>query len=248
MSNKKIIEIKNLRKKYGEREVLKGIDLDIFEGEIITFIGESGGGKSTLLRCINLLENYDEGYILYLGKDIKDGNFNINEYRKDVGMIFQRFNLFSNLSVIENLNLGQIKVLGRKKVEAMEVSLNMLKKVGLSDFKDANVKTLSGGQSQRVAIARSLCMNPKVILLDEPTSALDPKMVNEVLSVIKEIASLGITMVIVTHEMNFAKEISDRIIFLDKGRISDIGSPAEIFNSPKSEVLKLYLGVEKNNI
>lgn len=248
MSNKKIIEIKNLIKKYGEREVLKGIDLDIFEGEIITFIGESGGGKSTLLRCINLLENYDEGYILYLGKDIKDGNFNINEYRKDVGMIFQRFNLFSNLSVIENLNLGQIKVLGRKKVEAMEVSLNMLKKVGLSDFKDANVKTLSGGQSQRVAIARSLCMNPKVILLDEPTSALDPKMVNEVLSVIKEIASLGITMVIVTHEMNFAKEISDRIIFLDKGRISDIGSPAEIFNSPKSEVLKLYLGVEKNNI
>ena len=181
----KQIVVKDIHKYFDGLEILKGIDLEIAKGEILTFIGPSGGGKSTLLRCINLLEDYEEGQILYNGKDIKENSFNLEQYRREVGMIFQRFNLFNNLNVLENLNIGQIKVLKRTKEEATVKSEQMLKKVGLEQFANQKVQRLSGGQMQRVAIARSLCMDPEVILLDEPTSALDPQMVDEVLEVIK---------------------------------------------------------------
>lgn len=236
-----IIKIEGLKKGYDNLEVLKGIDLSINKGETISFIGASGGGKSTLLRCINLLEEYHSGRISYKGQDIRAKDFSLSAYRQKVGMIFQRFNLFNNMSVLANVNLGQIKVLKRSKEEATRKSLEMLEKVGMADFAGKDVKLLSGGQMQRVAIARSLAMDPEVLLLDEPTSALDPQMVNEVLEVIKTIAKEGLTLVIVTHEMSFAKDISDRVIFLKEGRIHEEGSSYEIFNNPKTEALKKFL-------
>lgn len=237
----KQIVVKDIHKYFDGLEILKGIDLEIAKGEILTFIGPSGGGKSTLLRCINLLEDYEEGQILYNGKDIKENSFNLEQYRREVGMIFQRFNLFNNLNVLENLNIGQIKVLKRTKEEATVKSEQMLKKVGLEQFANQKVQRLSGGQMQRVAIARSLCMDPEVILLDEPTSALDPQMVDEVLEVIKDLSQTGLTLVIVTHEMRFARDISDRIAFLKDGRLLEEGPPDKIFSNPETEDMKQFL-------
>ncbi len=235
------IELKNIHKYFDGKEIIKGVDLSVQKGEIVTFIGPSGGGKSTLLRCINLLENYEEGEIYFNGQNIKDRSFSLESYRQKVGMIFQRFNLFGNMSVLENLNIGQIKVLGRSREEATEKSREMLKKVGMAEFEHQSVKRLSGGQMQRVAIARALSMDPEVILLDEPTSALDPQMVDEVLNVIRDLAQTGITLVIVTHEMRFAKDISDRIIFLKDGMLREEGTPEKIFTSPDSEEMQLFL-------
>ncbi|MFZ2257030.1 MAG: amino acid ABC transporter ATP-binding protein [Clostridiaceae bacterium] len=235
------IELKNIHKYFDGKEIIKGVDLTVQKGEILTFIGPSGGGKSTLLRCINLLENYEEGEIFFNGQNIKDRNFSLEKYRQKVGMIFQRFNLFGNLNVLDNLNVGQIKVLGRSKDEATIKSKEVLAKVGMADFEKASVKRLSGGQMQRVAIARALSMDPEVILLDEPTSALDPQMVDEVLAVIRSLADTGITLIIVTHEMRFAKEISHRIIFLKDGMLREEGTPDKIFTSPDSEEMQLFL-------
>jgi len=235
------IELKNIHKYFDGREIIKGVDLTVQKGEILTFIGPSGGGKSTLLRCINLLEDYEEGEILFNGTNIKDRSFSLEHYRQKVGMIFQRFNLFGNLNVLENLNIGQIKVLGRTREEATAKSREMLKKVGMAEFEHQSVKRLSGGQIQRVAIARALAMDPEVILLDEPTSALDPQMVDEVLAVIRDLAQTGITLIIVTHEMRFAKDISDRIIFLKDGMLREEGPPEKIFTSPDSEEMQLFL-------
>ena len=235
------IELKNIHKYFDGKEIIKGVDLTVQKGEILTFIGPSGGGKSTLLRCINLLENYEEGEIFLNGQNIKDRNFSLEKYRQKVGMIFQRFNLFGNLNVLDNLNVGQIKVLGRSKDEATIKSKEVLAKVGMADFEKASVKRLSGGQMQRVAIARALSMDPEVILLDEPTSALDPQMVDEVLAVIRSLADTGITLIIVTHEMRFAKEISHRIIFLKDGMLREEGTPDKIFTSPDSEEMQLFL-------
>lgn len=235
------IELKNIHKYFDGTEIIKGVDLSVQKGEILTFIGPSGGGKSTLLRCINLLETYEEGDIFFNGQNIKDRNFSLEKYRQKVGMIFQRFNLFGNLNVLENLNIGQIKVLGRTKEEATAKSKEVLAQVGMADFEKASVKRLSGGQMQRVAIARALAMDPEVILLDEPTSALDPQMVDEVLAVIRSLADTGITLIIVTHEMRFAKEISDRIIFLKDGMLREEGPPEKIFSAPDSEEMQLFL-------
>lgn len=235
------IELKNIHKYFDGREIIKGIDLTVQKGEIVTFIGPSGGGKSTLLRCINLLENYEEGEVLFNGVNIKDREFCLEHYRQKVGMIFQRFNLFGNFNVLDNLNIGQIKVLGRSKAEAAAKSREMLRKVGMAEFESQSVKRLSGGQMQRVAIARALAMDPDVILLDEPTSALDPQMVDEVLNVIRDLAQTGITLLIVTHEMRFAKDISDRIIFLKDGMLREEGSPDKIFTSPDSEEMQQFL-------
>lgn len=236
-----IISIRGLLKEFQGQKVLKGIDLDVRKGEIISFIGASGGGKSTLLRCINLLETYDGGTIEYHGRNIKDRAFSVPSYRQKVGMIFQRFNLFNNMTVLDNVNIGQIKVLGRSREEATKKSLNMLKKVGMDSFAHKDVRKLSGGQMQRVAIARALSMDPEVLLLDEPTSALDPQMVDEVLAVIREIADEGLTLLIVTHEMRFAEQVSDRTAFLKDGLIKEIGDSEKIFRNPESDDLRRFL-------
>lgn len=236
-----IIEIKNLKKQFGNNIVLRDINFSVNKGEIISIIGSSGSGKSTLLRCINLLEKPEGGEILYKGNNILLNTTNINKVRTEVSMVFQNFNLFNNLSVIENMVLSPTKVLKMDRDEAVNRALENLSKVGMLDFKDQDVKTLSGGQKQRVAIARALTMNPNVLLFDEPTSALDPEMVGEVLNVIKDLTKLGITMIIVTHEMAFAKEISDRIVFMDEGVIVEDGSPDEVFNNPKNNRTKEFL-------
>ena len=207
--SKKIIQIKNLHKYYGKLVVLKGVDLVIYEGEVISIIGSSGSGKSTLLRCLNLLEYPTSGNIYFNDLDIIDRKTNIDDVRKEIGMVFQSFNLFENMNVLDNCTIAQIKVLKRTKDEATSIAKNYLQQVGLENFIHSDTRSLSGGQKQRVAIARALCMNPKVILFDEPTSALDPEMVGEVLDIIKSLKSLGITLIIVTHEMALAKEISE---------------------------------------
>lgn len=235
------IEIKNLHKSFDDQQVLKGIDLKIEKGEIVSIIGSSGSGKSTLLRCINHLENYHDGEILYDEENTKSDSFNLNKYRSEVTMIFQNFNLFNHLSVLQNCIIGQVEVLKRPQKEAISVAIENLKKVGLDDFIQSNVNQLSGGQQQRVAIARALSMNPKVLLLDEPTSALDPQMVDEVLDVIQKLAHTGITMIIVTHEMRFAKNISDRIIYMKDGIIVEDSSPDVIFSNPKHPSTKEFL-------
>lgn len=235
-----ILSILHLEKKFGENSVLKDISFDVRRGEVVCIIGSSGSGKSTLLRCINLFETPSSGQILYMGKDIvlsKD----INKYRQKVGMVFQSFNLFNNLNVLNNCTIGQIKVLKRTKQEAKEIALKNLALVGMDKFIDARPSQLSGGQKQRVAIARSLCMNPNVLLFDEPTSALDPEMVGEVLEVIKKVASVGITMLVVTHEMGFAKDVASRVIFMDGGVIVEDDSPKIIFTNPKQERTKKFL-------
>lgn len=236
-----IFKIENLTKNFKSLEVLKGIDLSIYKNEVLTIIGSSGCGKSTLLRCLNLLEYPDSGKIYYHGLDIMDPNMNVNKYRSKVGMVFQNFNLFNNMSILDNCVIGQINVLKRNKEEATKIAIERLKDVGMLDFKDARSTTLSGGQKQRAAIARTLCMDPEVILLDEPTSALDPEMVGEVLDVILKLVKKGIPMVIVTHEMLFAKEVSNRIIFMDEGRIVEQGSPLDVLENPKQERTKQFL-------
>lgn len=235
------LKIEHLSKSFDDLEVLKDINLNIEEGEVVSCIGSSGSGKSTLLRCINLLEEFDEGKIFFEGKDISDINMDINEYRSQVGIIFQSFNLFNNLTVLENCTLAPIKVLKMNPEDVKKDAMANLERVGMADFANANVKKLSGGQKQRVAIARALTMKPKFLLLDEPTSALDPEMVGDVLDVIESLAKEGYTMFVVTHEMLFAKQISTRILFMDKGVILEEGTPDEIFNHPKEERTKQFL-------
>lgn len=238
---KSILEIRDIKKHFGEQIVLNGISLDIFDGEVVTIIGSSGSGKTTLLRCLNLLSEPDEGHIYYLGSDLMDPKTDLEHLRMHMGMVFQSFNLFNNKTVLDNCMLAPIKLLKMDKHEAKEQAINYLTKVGMQDFINQNVNKLSGGQKQRVAIARALCMNPTIMLFDEPTSALDPEMVGEVLSVIKQLASEGMTMVIVTHEMAFAEEVSDRIVFMDQGVIVEMGKPHELMNQPKEERTKAFL-------
>ena len=237
----KIIEIKNLYKNFDSLEVLKGINLDIKSGSVVAIIGSSGSGKSTLLRCINLLEQPTKGEILFNGVNINDPKVSIDKVRQEIGMVFQSFNLFENMNVIQNCMIAQTKVLKRDKAEARRIATEYLNQVGMSDFIEADPRQLSGGQKQRVAIARALTMNPKVILFDEPTSALDPEMVGEVLEVMKKLAKSGITMIVVTHEMGFAKEVADEIIFMDQGVILEQGAPEQIFDNPQFERTKEFL-------
>ena len=243
--SEKILEIKNLFKSFGNLEVLKGVNLDINKGEVVCIIGSSGSGKSTLLRCLNLLETPDSGSVIFNGSDLTLNSTNINKLREKIGMVFQGFNLFDNMNVLENCTIAPRKVLKISKEEAKSRALEHLHNVGLDAFVNADSRSLSGGQKQRVAIARSLCMNPEIMLFDEPTSALDPEIVGEVLDVMKNLASSGMTMVVVTYEMGFAREVSDRVIFMDGGVILESGSPEEIFSNPKEprtrEFLKRYL-------
>ena len=243
-----IISLSNLKKSFSKLEVLKGISLDIHQNEVISIIGASGSGKSTFIRCLNLLETPTSGIIKYNDKVIfssddkkKMKETDLNNYRQKIGMVFQHFNVFPNMTVLENITIAPIKTKKLSKEEAYEKALYLLNKIGLEDKKDEFPKKLSGGQKQRLAIARALAMEPEVILFDEPTSALDPEMVKEVLDLIKKVASLGMTIVIVTHEMGFAKEVSDRVIFIDDGIIEEEGNPNDIFNNPKSERLKEFL-------
>lgn len=238
----RVIDIKHLSKSFGNNEVLKDIDFHVNKGEVISVIGSSGSGKSTLLRCVNLLEQPDGGEIIYNGKNVLEGGHDKNLYRTKLGMVFQQFNLFNNLNAIDNCTVAQIKVLGRTKDEAKEIAMKYLKVVGMEQFINAKPKQLSGGQKQRVAIARALSMEPDVMLFDEPTSALDPEMVGEVLKVMKDLAETGLTMLVVTHEMEFASQVSDRVVFMDKGVIAEEGAPEEIFNNPKEERTKEFLG------
>lgn len=235
-----IIEIKHLTKKFGDHEVLKDINFSVKKGDITSIIGASGSGKSTLLRCINLLENPSGGEILYDGNNILDTK-DIPNYRTKVGMVFQNFNLFENMNVLQNCMIGLQKVLKIDKNEAKEKALFFLEKVGMTPFINAKPKQLSGGQKQRVAIARALAMQPEILLFDEPTSALDPQMVGEVLSVIKTLAEEGFTMIIVTHEMAFAKEISNHVVFMHKGIILEEGTSDDIFVNPKNDETKEFL-------
>ena len=229
-----MIHVKNLKKNFGEIEVLKGIDEHITKGEVVVIIGPSGSGKSTFLRCLNLLEEPTSGEIIFEGNNITDKKANINELREKMGMVFQQFNLFPHKSVLENINIAPIKVKGEKSQLANEKALSLLKMVGLTDKANTYPNSLSGGQKQRIAIARALAMNPDVMLFDEPTSALDPEMVGEVLNVMKDLAKEGMTMVVVTHEMGFAKEVGDRILFMDEGKILEQGTPDELFGNPKN--------------
>ncbi len=237
-----MIEIKNLHKKFGELEVLKGIDLRINAGEVVCIIGPSGSGKSTVLRCINRLETPTSGTVIVDGHDIMDPKTDINAVRTEAGMVFQQFNLFPHMSVLENVTLGPIKVRGMQSEDARHLGYDLLAKVGLAAKAENYPDQLSGGQKQRVAIARALALQPKVILFDEPTSALDPELVGEVLEVMKKLAAEGMTMVVVTHEMGFAREVADRVIFIDQGVIQEEGAPAEFFANPKNPRLRDFLG------
>ena len=240
-----IINIKDLRKSFGENEILKGINLEVKEGEVICIIGPSGSGKSTLLRCLNLLEYPNAGEILFKDQNILDRKVNLNKVRSKIGMVFQNFNLFNNKDVIDNCTLGPTKILKEDRHEVTKRALEILDSVGMKSFAYKNVNTLSGGQKQRVAIARALCMNPSVILFDEPTSALDPEMVGEVLEVMKKLASSGITMIVVTHEMNFARQVADRVIFMEGGVIVEEGTPSESFDNSQNERTKAFVNITK---
>jgi len=236
-----IIEINRLKKSFGDNEVLKDISLSVNKGEVVTIIGSSGSGKSTLLRCINLLEKSTSGEIVYLGENVLEKGYDLPKYRTHLGMVFQSFNLFNNMNVLENCVTGQITVLKRDRKEAEAIAKENLEKVGMAQYSNAKPSQLSGGQKQRVAIARALSMNPDVMLFDEPTSALDPEMVGEVLKTMNTLAHTGLTMVIVTHEMGFAKEVSDRVIFMDKGVIAEQGTPEDIFVHPQEQRTKEFL-------
>ena len=238
--SKEMIKITDLKKSFGDLHVLNGVNLSIAEKEVVVIIGPSGSGKSTLLRCINYLEEPTGGSIVIDGIPL-NGEANINEVRKEVGMVFQRFNLFPHMDVMQNLMLAPMKVRGIKKEEAEATATKYLQKVGLLDKAHSYPDQLSGGQQQRVAIARALCMKPKALLFDEPTSALDPAMVNEVLDVMKELANEGMTMAVVTHEMGFAREVGDRVVFVDGGIIQEEGTPEELFKNPKTERCKSFL-------
>ena len=236
-----MIKIRNLHKSFGDLEVLKGIDLEIKKGEIVTIVGPSGSGKSTVLRCMNLLEVPTTGQIIFEGTDITDKKVNIDEVRQRIGMVFQNFNLFPNMTVLDNITLAPMRLKKLSKEEANKKAEGLLDRVGLLDKKDSYPSQLSGGQKQRIAIARALAMEPDMMLFDEPTSALDPEMVGEVLKVMKELADTGLTMLVVTHEMGFAKEVSDRVVFMDKGVIAEEGSPDQIFNNPVQERTREFL-------
>ena len=227
------VSVKNLQKHFKDLEVLKDITTDIYKGEVVCVIGPSGSGKSTFLRCLNRLEEVTSGTVVVDGNDITSRQININKVRENIGMVFQHFNLFNNLNVIDNLTLAPVQLKKCSKEEAAQKAMKMLKKVGLEDRGDSYPSQLSGGQKQRVAIARALCMEPDVMLFDEPTSALDPEMVGEVLQVMKDLAADGMTMVIVTHEMGFAREVADRVIFMDGGYIVEEGSPSEVLLNPR---------------
>lgn len=236
-----IITVKDLSKSFGDHEVLRKIDFDVKKGEVICILGSSGSGKSTLLRCVNKLETQTAGQILYHGKEIRNVQKDINKYRSKVGMVFQSFNLFNNMTVLKNCMEGTRKVLHLSKEEAFDRAITHLKEVGMAPYINARPEQLSGGQKQRVAIARGLCMNPEVLLFDEPTSALDPEMVGEVLTVMKELAKSGLTMLIVTHEMDFAKNVSSRVLFMDKGYVVEDAPPEEFFTNPKNERSRAFL-------
>lgn len=236
-----LIEVKNLYKSFGKIEVLKGINAEIHKGEVVVIIGPSGSGKSTFLRTLNLLEEPTKGEIFFEGVNITDPKININKHRQKMGMVFQQFNLFPNMTVLKNMTLAPIKLKKATKAEAEERATKLLERIGLADRANAYPSQLSGGQKQRVAIVRALCMQPDVMLFDEPTSALDPEMVGEVLDVMKNLANDGMTMAVVTHEMGFAREVADRVLFIDEGIIMEEGTPEEVFGNPKSPRLKDFL-------
>lgn len=236
-----LVSVRDLKKSFGEREILKGISFDVYRGDVVCIIGPSGSGKSTLIRCVNYLEQPTGGEVEYRGQSIKDAFKKLTLYRTKVGMVFQSFNLFNNMTVLENCMVGQVKVLGKHKDEAKATALKYLKYVGMDSYVNAKPHQLSGGQKQRVAIARALALEPEVLLMDEPTSALDPEMVGEVLQVMRELADGGLTMVIVTHEMAFARDVSNRVIFIDQGVIAEDAPPAELFGNPKNKRTKDFL-------
>ncbi|CAG7594851.1 Glutamine transport ATP-binding protein GlnQ [Peptoniphilus tyrrelliae] len=236
-----MIKVENLTKSFGELEVLKGINQEIKDGEVVVVIGPSGSGKSTFLRCLNLLEEPTSGKIFVDNEEITSRDIDINKVREEMGMVFQSFNLFNNLNIIDNITLAPTLVKKMEKEEAEKKAMGLLERVGLPDKRDSFPKSLSGGQKQRIAIARALAMNPKVMLFDEPTSALDPEMVGEVLDIMKDLAKEGMTMVVVTHEMGFAREVGDRILFMDGGYIVEEGSPEEVFGNPKNERTQNFL-------
>ncbi|MBF7056500.1 amino acid ABC transporter ATP-binding protein [Weissella confusa] len=236
-----IVEVKDVHKSYGKNEVLKGISLDVEEGEVVVMIGPSGSGKSTFLRSLNKLEEINSGQININGWDLVDPKNNIDKTRETIGMVFQHFNLFPHLTVLQNMMLAPVEVAGQTKAEAEETARALLARVGLADKADVKPNTLSGGQKQRVAIARALAMNPKIMLFDEPTSALDPEMVGDVLGVMKELAEEGMTMIVVTHEMGFAKQVADRVVFFADGYIREEGTPEEVFNNPQDDRTKEFL-------
>ena len=244
MNEKPIISIIHLAKSFGDKEVLKDINLDIYPGEVVSIIGSSGSGKSTLLRCINKLEDANSGQIIFEDIDILDKKTDINKLRENIGMVFQSFNLFNNKNVLDNCTLALRKIKKMSRAEAEEIAITELNKVGItSEYYGKKVTTLSGGQKQRVAIARALCMKPDIMLFDEPTSALDPEMVGEVLQVMKNLASEGMTMVVVTHEMKFARDVSNKIVFMDEGVLAECGTPKEIFDNPQNEHLKRFINM-----
>ena len=236
-----ILEIRHLGKSFGTHEVLRDIDFTVKKGDVISIIGASGSGKSTLLRCVNLLETPSSGQILYHGTDVAGRGVNAPEYRSHVGMVFQSFNLFNNMSVLKNCMVGQMKVLKRSKEEARQQALKYLEKVGMAPYINAKPRQISGGQKQRVAIARTLAMDPEVLLFDEPTSALDPEMVGEVLNVMQALAQEGMTMLVVTHEMAFARDVSSQVVFMHQGVICEQGTPAQVFGDPQQQETKEFL-------
>ena len=236
-----ILEIRHLSKSFGQHQVLKDIDFTVNPGDVTSIIGASGSGKSTLLRCINLLETPSSGEILYHGKNVAGRGINAPEYRSHVGMVFQSFNLFNNMTVLENCMVGQIKVLKRSKEEARQNALLYLDKVGMAPYINAKPRQISGGQKQRVAIARALAMNPEMLLFDEPTSALDPEMVGEVLTVMQQLAKEGMTMLVVTHEMAFARDVSSHVVYMNQGVICEEGTPGEVFGNPQKQETKDFL-------
>lgn len=247
MDRELIVSVCDLQKAFGEREILKGISFDIHRGDVICIIGPSGSGKSTLIRCVNFLEHPTGGHIEYRGKDVMQAFKKLPLYRTKVGMVFQSFNLFNNMTVLENCMVGQVKVLGKNKEEDKATALKYLKHVGMDSYVNAKPHQLSGGQKQRVAIARALALEPEVLLMDEPTSALDPEMVGEVLRVIRNLAKEGFTMVIVTHEMAFARDVSNHVIFIDQGVIAEEGAPSQLFANPKNQRTRDFLSRFQNN-
>ena len=236
-----ILSVNHLSKSFGTHKVLADVDFEVKKGDVVSIIGASGSGKSTLLRCINLLETPTSGEIIYRGKNVLERSFNPTKYRANVGMVFQSFNLFFNMTVLENCMVGQQQVLGRSKLEAKETAMYYLEKVGMAPYVNAKPRQLSGGQKQRVAIARALAMNPEVLLFDEPTSALDPEMVGEVLSVMQDLAKEGMTMLVVTHEMAFARDVSNKVVYMNEGRIWEQGTPEEVFGNPQKQETRDFL-------
>lgn len=244
-NSKPIVKIENLYKNYGSNEVLKGIDFEVYKGQVVVLLGSSGSGKSTLLRCVNMLERPSSGKVFFEGEDITQDSTDINLVRQKIGMVFQDFNLFPHLTVKKNILLAQQKVLKQDNDVAVQTTMDLLKRISLEDKADCYPDELSGGQQQRVAIARAVALDPHLMLFDEPTSALDPELVLDVLDVMKELAFNGMTMIVVTHEMDFAKNVADRVIFMDEGKILEEGTPDKIFENPKNERTKTFLGYIK---